>query len=327
MKIKEKSRRKVRRSSQRRLTVLDLFAGAGGFSEGFRSAGFVIAHGVEKYGPAVDTFNCNFGLNIKPRDILYFEKRPDRIEELPDTDVIIGSPPCVSFSFSNKFGNADKSHGLRLIKVFLAIVAVKKHKPNSRLKGWFMENVPNALKSMKASYTFRDLSLSAWCVEHGMNPRDVAISLVGKSGIIDAADYGIPQVRKRVFIHEYLRRKGRRIAWLPAKSRRRLTSGESAHKLPAPTCQLSSRRIRDPLYPSIRIPLRRLSDHFYESGAFEIHWRESRFLKTNHPYMGRMSFPERNDKPSRTVVASVFPRARETLLYNSEWKRKGNGEY
>ncbi len=326
MKLKKNSIKEGRAPSER-FTVLDLFAGAGGFSEGFRSAGFVISHGVEKYGPAIETFNSNFGLDIKPRDVLYYEKRPDRIEELPDTDVIVGSPPCVSFSFSNKFGNADKAHGLRLIKVFFAIVAVKKYKANSRLKGWFMENVPNALKSLKESYTFRDLSLSRWCIERGMSPRDVAISLVGKSEIIDAADYGVPQVRKRLFIHEYLRCKGRHIAWLPQKSRHRLTLRESVHKLPAPICKPASRQIRDPLYRSIRIPLRQLSDHFYESGIFEIHWRESWFLKTNHPYMGRMSFPERNDKPSRTVVASLFPRARETLIYKSQWGRKGNGEY
>jgi DNA (cytosine-5)-methyltransferase 1 len=326
---KLKSKPSKSRSSRKRScpTVLDLFAGAGGFSEGFRSAGFVIAHAVEKYGPAVQTFNANFGLAMRPRDILYFEGRPDRIEELPDTDVIIGSPPCVSFSNSNKSRGGDKSHGLRLIRVFLAIVAVKKHKRGSCLKGWFMENVPNALKSMKTRYTFRELSLSSWAEQNGIHPRDVAVSFKETSEIIDAADHGAPQVRKRLFVHEYLRRKGSGRDWIPAKTVRRRTLGESVYRLPRPTCQPSTRTIRDPLHPSIRIPLRELSDHFYESGTFEIHWRESSFLKTNHPYMGRMSFPERRDKPSRTVVASLFPRARETLLYKSEWGRKGNGEY
>lgn len=327
MTIKAKTRKRLRRHQAAQLTVLDLFAGAGGFSEGFRSAGFAIVDGVEKFGPAVETFNCNFHLTVKPRDILYFEKRPDRIEELPDTDVIIGSPPCVSFSYSNKFWSGDKSHGIRLIKVFLAIVAVKKHQPNSRLKGWFMENVPKSLQSMKSSYSFLDLGLTAWARSHGIHPRATAISLAGKSQIINAADYGVPQVRKRLFVHEYLRRSGRGQDWIPKKVKRRLTLGETAFRLPAPTCQLSSRGIRDPLYPSVRIPLSRLTDHFYETGVYESHWRESRFLKINHPYMGRMSFPERKDKPSRTAVASGFPRSRETLLYKSEWDRRGNGEY
>lgn len=310
-----------------RLTVLDLFSGAGGFSEGFRSAGFSIVGGVEKSGPAIDTFNINFGLDIGPRDILYFEKRPDRIEELPDTDVIVGSPPCVSFSYSNKYWSGDKSHGIRLIKVFLAIIAVKKHKPNSCLKGWFMENVPNALKSMKATYSFWDLGLAGWSRSHGLDARSTAVSLVGNSEILDAADYGVPQVRKRLFVHEYLCKKGRKKKWNPRTIKRHLTLRETAFKLPGPNCKPSNRQVRDPLYPAVKIPLRYLTDHFYETGAFESHWRESKFLKTNHPYMGRMSFPERYDRPSRTVVASRFPRSRETLLFKSEWNRRGNGEY
>jgi len=326
MKTKQKRKPASRRRSKR-LTVLDLFAGAGGFSEGFRSAGFLIKQGIEKYGPAVDTFNCNFGLKQSPRDILYFEQRPERIEELPDTDVIIGSPPCVSFSYSNRFWSGDKSHGIRLIKVFLAIVAVKKHKPNSRLKGWFMENVPKALEWMKPAYTFRDLGLTAWSRELGLDPRSIAVSISDNARVVDAADYGVPQVRKRLFVHEYLRQRGSRHDWLPRKRRTRLTLGSTALRLPKPTCALSWRPIRDPLYAGIQIPLANLTDHFYETGAYELHWRESRYLKRNHPYMGRMSFPERKDKPSRTIVASHFPRAREALLYNSEWNRRSNGKY
>lgn len=40
-----------------------------------------------------------------------------------------------------------------------------------------------------------------------------------------------------------------------------------------------------------------------------------------------MAFPENETRPSRTIVASPFPRSREALLYRSEWKRIGNGQY
>jgi DNA (cytosine-5)-methyltransferase 1 len=43
--------------------------------------------------------------------------------------------------------------------------------------------------------------------------------------------------------------------------------------------------------------------------------------------MGRMSFPENEDRPSRTIVANQFPRSREAILYKSEWGRRGDGEY
>ena len=116
-----------------RLTVLDLFCGAGGFSEGFRTAGCRVVAGIDHWRPAVDTFNCNFELDGTATDMLTFEGNEELIESLPDTDIIVGSPPCVSFSYSNKLGNADKTEGLRLIKVFFSIVAIKAFKRNSCL--------------------------------------------------------------------------------------------------------------------------------------------------------------------------------------------------
>ena len=48
-----------------KLTVIDFFGGAGGFSEGFRQQGFEVIKGVDYWKPAVDTFNHNFGLDGK----------------------------------------------------------------------------------------------------------------------------------------------------------------------------------------------------------------------------------------------------------------------
>ena len=84
----------------------------------------------------------------------------ERIEALPDVDVIIGSPSCVTFSMSNKGGKADKTEGLRLIETYLRVIAVKKHKKNSSLKAWLMENVPNSGNYVKRDYTFRELTLN-----------------------------------------------------------------------------------------------------------------------------------------------------------------------
>ena len=91
-----------------KLSVLDFFCGAGGFSEGFRQQGFEIKLGIDSWQPAIETFNHNFGLNCDVKNILDFEDSTEEIEALPNTDVIIGSPPCVSFSHSNVSGKADK---------------------------------------------------------------------------------------------------------------------------------------------------------------------------------------------------------------------------
>src|SRR5947209_4175544 len=98
------------------LTVLDLFCGAGGFSEGFRQQGFVIEAGIDRWRPATETFGHNFGVNSTVQDILSFHRSIKKIEALPDTDVILGSPPCVSFSNSNASGKADKRSGILLTK-------------------------------------------------------------------------------------------------------------------------------------------------------------------------------------------------------------------
>ena len=329
----DQTSQKLVRDLDDRLSVLDLYCGAGGFSEGFRSVGFRIIGGVDHWRPAVDTFNCNFGVVCKPLDLLSVEGKTQAIEQLPDTDIIIGSPPCVSFSYSNKLGNADKTEGLRLIKIFFSIVAIKKFKRRSRLLAWYMENVTNALKSLPDVYTFSDIGLSDWARREGYDPTDVAIRIKDKSAILNAADFGVAQTRNRVFISEIdidrARRRGFKVfadVELP-KAGKVVPVSAVRSSLPRPTCKASSRKITDPLNARIKIPLKNLTDHFYENGAYKIHWRDSKLLKTSHPYMGKMAFPENESKPSRTILATPFPRSREALLYKSEWKRQGDGEY
>jgi len=289
--------------------------------------------GVDHWRPAVETFNFNFGVHGKPTDVLEYENNPKLIETLPDTDIIIGSPPCVSFSYSNKLGNADKTQGLRLIRIFLSIVAVKKFKVGTRLLAWYMENVSNALKSLPPIYTFANLGLSAWAKERGFHPNSIAIRVRDNATILNSADLGVAQNRKRLFLHEINLDRARRRhfevgAIAPLYKAPKIIPASSVRcLLPAPNSDKSMRMIFDPINKKVRLPLAHITDHFYETGAYEIHWRESRRLKTSHPYMGRMAFPEDETKPSRTIVASPFPRSREALLYKSEWGRTGDGEY
>ena len=83
----------------------------------------------------------------------------------------------------------------------------------------------------------------------------------------------------------------------------------------------------DPNYPTLKFPADEITDHFYDSGIYERQWIDAQWLKTNHPYMGKMSFPENKEKPSRTVMATQSASTREALIYESEYKRKGDGEY
>ncbi len=315
-----------------KLTVIDFFCGAGGFSEGFRQMGYEIIYGFDHWKPAVDTFNHNFNLNCEIKNILDFKKSIAEIENLPNTEIIIGSPPCVSFSSSNKSGNADKSLGVELTEVFLRIVAVKKHQPNSILKAWFMENVVNSKRYLQTAYTFKDLGLTEWANKNRISPLKIAIDLYENSAIINSADYGSFQARKRVISGEIIK-KGKLV--LPKAShsedkldgkKKYLTIGKMKQNFPHPFTKLSDKIITDPHY-QISISQNQLTDHFYDTGIYKVEWKFSKHLKINHPFMGKMSFPENENKPSRTITATKIANSRESIIYKSELNRIGDGEY
>lgn len=305
--------------------VIDFFCGAGGFSEGFRQQGFEIVMGIDNWRPAIETHNINHSLNDDPRDVLEFEHSTEAIEKLPDTEVIVGSPPCVLFSMSNRAGKADKTLGVRLIESYLRVIAVKKHKRNSKLKAWFLENVPNSRKYIHPRYTFRELGLAKWAKNERKNPDGIALEISDNSTILNAADYGAPQKRERFVCGEIVHVGG---IVLPEKTQKRYrTLGEIMRKLPKPNSKKSERVITDPNYPNLHIPSDKITDHFYDTGMYEIYWKNAKDYKLNHPYMGRMSFPEDQNRPSRTIMATRSSSSRESLIYESEYNRRGDGEY
>lgn len=315
-----------------KLKVIDFFCGGGGFSEGFRQMGFEIVYGFDHWKPAIETFNYNFNLNCKPKNILDFKNSIEEIENLPNTEIIIGSPPCVSFSSSNKSGNADKSLGVDLTETFLRIVAIKKNQPNSILKAWFMENVINSKRYLQTAYTFKDLGLTEWAIKNRISPLKIAIDLYENSVIINSADYGSFQARKRVISGELIK-KGKIVLPNPTHSEdgnlgkmKYRTIGEMKQTLPNPFAKKSDKLITDPQY-SIRISQNQLSDHFYDTGIYNVEWKCSNYCKTNHPFMGKMSFPENDNKPSRTITATKIANSRESIIYKCEIKRVGDGEY
>jgi len=314
------------------MRVIDFFCGAGGFSEGFRQMGYKVVYGYDNWKPAVKTFNHNFKLNCESKNIIDFKSSIAEIEKIPDTEIIIGSPPCVSFSSSNKSGGADKSLGVELTEIFLRIIAVKKHKPNSILKAWFMENVVNSKRYLQTAYTFKDLGLQEWASNHRISPLKIAIDLYENSAVINSADYGSFQARKRVISGEIIKKQK---LIIPKKTHSQdgvdnkkpyQTLGLMKQKLPNPFSAFSSKIVEDPQY-ELKIVQSLLTDHFYDTGVYKVEWSFSRFFKVNHPFMGKMAFPENESKPSRTITATKIANSRESILYPSELKRKGDGEY
>jgi len=310
------------------MRVIDFFCGAGGFSEGFRQQGFDIVMGVDKWQPAINSHNLNHQLKDTVKDVLDFWGNDsadiEEIEKLEDVEVLIGSPSCVSFSMSNRAGKANKTDGIRLVESYLRVIAVKRNKEGSVLKAWFMENVPKSRDFIRESYNFEQLNLSDWALQIGRKPTDIALNV--KGSILNAGDFGAPQERKR-FIAGELVETGEFV--LPVKTHyKHKTVSDIKSKMPkVTTSKWSTDKFTDPNYPNITLPVEELTDHFYDTGVHKIKWEKAEFLKTNHPFMGKMSFPENEERTSRTILATRSAGSREALLYESEFNKKGDGQY
>jgi len=147
----------------KRPTVIDLFCAPGGFSEGFRQAGFDVILGIDNDPQALETYKFNHS------DTEVWEKDIMTVNSLPEADVIIGGPPCPDFSVANIKKRPEK--GMRLVNKFFNLVM--KASP----KFWVMENVPPIVNHL---------------------PRWIPVVRV-----LNAADFGVPQIRKRCFAGNY----------------------------------------------------------------------------------------------------------------------------
>lgn len=163
------------------MKIIDLFAGAGGFSRGFELAGFNVELAMEIDQAASETYKLNHPhTKLITTDISDFYEF-DRLG-IDSVDGVIGGPPCQGFSLSGKRDPKDPRNSL-----FVDFVRfVKYYNPNF----FVMENVPGLL-SMKT----RDNVLV----------KDIILNEFEKIGyevsykILNAAEFGVPQLRKRVF--------------------------------------------------------------------------------------------------------------------------------
>ncbi len=283
------------------MRVLDFFCGAGGFSEGFSHAGFNIIWAVDKWLPAVVTHQRNhpYSRTIMD-DVERLSKLPDDEfdRQIPDAEIIIGSPPCVEFSNSNRSGKSEKDLGIRLIESYLRIVARKKWKKNSILKYWILVNVPNAEKFIRNDYSAEELKISGNQILHVKNVN---------CGVYDAEYFGVPSRRQRYFCGDFP--KPMEVIF---SSQNRLPLKKVLESLGDPTNK-KIKFISDPNY-SFLMEAKKVTDHHYLQLIPKYQWQKASRLKMDKGYMGKMSFPENLDKPARTVMATMTFGARESMI-------------
>lgn len=162
-------------------TVLDLFCGAGGLSKGFEMAGYNIALGVDFNEPAIRTFAHNHkGSKVLCSDLSDSETftKIDNLLKGKNIDVIIGGPPCQGFSLTGPRNFDDERN-----KLYLAMIeTVKRYTP----KAFMIENVPGMATLYKGE------------IKKEIIKRFTQMGYMVTYQILCSADYGVPQIRKRL---------------------------------------------------------------------------------------------------------------------------------
>lgn len=167
------------------MNVIDLFSGCGGFSFGFQEAGYNVILGVDNTKVALETFKHNHKNSaIKELD-LSLDKSIDEIvsyvKDIGEVDVIIAGPPCQGFSLAGARNKNDERN-----KLFYSVFSLAENLP-VKPKAIIIENVLGLAKLYggKAKKDIEDQFK-----KHGYTCSFKEIY---------APEYGIPQIRRRIF--------------------------------------------------------------------------------------------------------------------------------
>ncbi|MCW2135104.1 DNA cytosine methyltransferase [Arthrobacter sp. VKM Ac-2550] len=168
-----------RKATTDSITMVDLFAGAGGLTNGFYSASerFVTTRAVELDKDAAATFATTFGNKVYAGSVTDWPLE----ETVPEVDVVVGGPPCQGFSLLGKRDANDERNFLW--REYAHVLKL------SRPKYFVLENVPAFAKSQQLV----DLTAST---RPGGDLEDFDFEW----RILNAADYGAPQARKRAIV-------------------------------------------------------------------------------------------------------------------------------
>ncbi|HVJ04533.1 MAG TPA: DNA cytosine methyltransferase [Candidatus Saccharimonadales bacterium] len=168
------------------MKVLDLFAGAGGFGLGFKLAGHTLLGSIELDKWACETLCHNAGPG---ESVIQADLTQLKVESLHslggDVDVLIGGPPCQGFSVAGPQHKDSSDPRNSLFREFIRVASYLAPKMT------VIENVPGLLKRKTAN---------------GRPVISVIMAALAAIGyevhwtLLRAQDFGVPQIRERLFI-------------------------------------------------------------------------------------------------------------------------------
>jgi len=156
------------------IKVISLFSGCGGMDLGFINAGHKIVWANDFDKSAVETYKHNIDNNI-----VYGDIKTISIKEIPDGDIVIGGFPCQGFSIANTNRNEEDERNFLYLELLRVI--------DGKKPLYFLaENVTGIISLGKGkilNLILNDMEQIGYKVRYQ---------------ILNAADYGVPQLRKRV---------------------------------------------------------------------------------------------------------------------------------
>lgn len=162
-------------------TAIDLFAGAGGATQGLAYAGFSVVAAVESDGPASDSYRANHpGVHLVESDIRQVDPDALRLElglECGELTLLKACPPCQGYSSIGKGDPDDPRNDLvgdvwRFARAF-------------HPRAVMLENVPGLARDDRLPKLVRQLR---------------AVGYSAKTYLVDATEFGVPQRRRRLIV-------------------------------------------------------------------------------------------------------------------------------
>ena len=166
---------------------IDLFSGAGGLGIGLSKAGFTPLISLDADSDSLETLSKHSNHEIVNTDINSFiVELEQRKRKFPNVDLLAGGPPCQGFCSINPNRNENDPRN-SLVDAFLHVVSILK--PNTVL----IENVTGLL-SLAKGYAINKIE-----------NRLMALGYQVSYKVLQAAHYGVPQSRWRLFVVGYKR--------------------------------------------------------------------------------------------------------------------------
>lgn len=165
--------------------AIDLFCGAGGLTLGLRQAGFRVIGAVDNNELAVETFKANHrDVYVWQRDIRCLSVNTVKKKfglGKGDLDLLAGCPPCQGFSTLRTLNGSRRVRTVHQDFVFEFLRFVRELLP----KAVMLENVPRLATDQRMKHIIADLVGMGYRCTHD---------------VLDAADYGVPQRRRRFIL-------------------------------------------------------------------------------------------------------------------------------